>query len=53
MVVAVPTTPPGTLAVVWAGLGGPALTTLVYGLPLIGVPDNVIATLSVPTVVGV
>jgi hypothetical protein len=51
--VAAPTTPPGTLAVVWAGLGAPALTSLVYGLPLMGVPLSVIATWSVPTSVGV
>jgi len=30
-----------------------ALTTLVYGLPLIGVPPSVIAIASLPTLVGV
>jgi hypothetical protein len=53
-VVGIPAVPvAGTVAVVFAALGGPALTTLAYGLPPIGVPLNVIATLSVPTSVGV
>jgi hypothetical protein len=52
--VATPAVPvAGTVAVVFAALGGPALTTLVYGLPLIPVPLSVIATASVPSTVGV
>jgi hypothetical protein len=52
-VVGLPAVPvPGTLAVVFAGLAAPALTVLGYGLPLIGVPPSVIATLSVPATVG-
>jgi hypothetical protein len=54
MLVAVPATPDvGTVALEFVGLGVPGPTTLVYGLPLIAVPPSVIATLSVPTTVGV
>jgi len=52
-VVGEPAVPAGTLTVVCAALAAPGLTALVNGLPLIPVPLNVIATLSVPTAVGV
>jgi hypothetical protein len=43
----------GTVAVLDAGLTAPGLTALEYGLPLIVVPFIVMATKSVPDVVGV
>ena len=48
-----PAVPAPTLAVVVAALAAPTLTTLVSGLPLIGLLDSVIAMSSVPDAVGV
>jgi hypothetical protein len=53
MIVALPAVPLGTEAVVCAGSAAPGETVLVYGLPPIAVPPNVIATLSSPAAVGV
>jgi hypothetical protein len=53
IVVPLPAVPAGTLAVVCAAEGAPALTALEYGLFLIATLLSVIAALSLPATVGV
>src|SRR5207249_3375063 len=48
-----PPHPPATAPVVWAATAAPGLTTLLYGLPAIPAPLNVMVTLSAPATLGV